>query len=82
MEKQEHPDLDRWWDRKWKLAVHGGICAIISILLGMVIVLVFGPEYADAIRPLATAGMWGGIMPLMAFAAEAAVENIANMRKH
>ena len=78
---EKHPDPDRWWNRKWKLAKVGGMCSILSILTGMGIVLVFGAEYADAIRPLATAGMWGGLMPTMAFAAEAAVENIANMRK-
>ena len=82
MGKQAHPDIDRWWNRKWTLAKIGGVCSIISILSGILIVLACGPEYSDAIRPLAVAGMWGGMVPLVAFTTEAAVENIVTARRH
>ncbi len=78
----QHPDPDRWWERKWLLAKVGGICSALSILLGMALGIQYGPEYAEIIRPLAIGGMWGGMVPLVAFASEAAVENIADMRKH
>ena len=78
----DHPDTDRWWERKWRFALVGGIFSILSIAVGILIVILGGPEYADAIRPLSIAGMWGGLAPLGAFMTEAGFENIAQSRKH
>lgn len=82
MEEQQHPDPDRWWNRKWKLAKIGGICAILSILLGQALGIIFGPEHAETVRPLATTGMWGGLSLIVIYAAEDTVENVAKIRRH
>lgn len=76
----KHPDPEKYWNRKWKLAIAGMFFSVCSIVGGMVIVLAAGPEYSQAISPLSISGMWGGLVPTVAYAAEAAVENIADAR--
>lgn len=82
MNEQPHPDPDRWWERKWKMAIFGCFASGASIGTGLLIVLLYGPEYGDAVHPLSIAGMWGGLSLAALFGGQAVAENIAKMRKH
>lgn len=76
----KHPNPEKYWNRKWKLAIAGMFFSACSIVGGMLVVILCGPGYGPAISPIAIGGMWGGLVPTVAYAAEAATENIANMR--
>ena len=79
---KEHPNPDRWWERKWRLAKIGAAFAVLSILIGQIVIIWKGPEYGSAITPIAVAGMWGGLSLSVMFMGTGVAENIANMRKH
>lgn len=78
---ETHPDPDRWWDRKWRLAKVGGACSALSVLAGMAVGVIGGPEYADLIYPFSIAGMWGGLIPLAGYISEATIENVAKIKQ-
>lgn len=73
------PDPDRWWNRKWDLTKAGFAFAILSILSGMGVGVLYGPEMAAALEGYSKAGMWGGLSFGFFFMGTGVAENISNI---
>ena len=77
MSENNHPDRDRWWERKWKIAVFGCIFSSASILTGLAIAAIW-PKTGGAVEPFSRMGAWTGFAFMLTFALPAAAENIAD----
>lgn len=69
---QEHPDSDRWWERKYKMAKFGAVVGVVSLIAGFV-----GGFYAiETIEPYVRIGVWFGFGLILTFVLPASAENI------
>ena len=71
----EHPDPDRWWQRKWKMAIFGACVAAVSLLAGF---LLIPAGQGEAAAPYTQMGLWFGFGVILTFVLPAAAENITD----
>lgn len=69
----EHPNPDRWWQRKWKAACVGFGFAILVAITGLCVSI--WTDAADAAWPYAKLGVLLGFAPMGVFLGIAEINN-------
>lgn len=77
----KHPDPDRWWRRKWKLAIAGAGFSFTMVALGFAAAWIGGKEISNAVHPFASTAMWGGMIPLVAYVSNSIGSYFANIKR-
>ena len=73
---QTHPNPERWWRHRRWMAWLGLGFSLISWLVGITASIMMPNVAAEAIHPLATGGLWAGLIPMGSYVGNCAVSEV------